>query len=165
MANWSLTSLQTRLTKIGVRAVHQARAFTFQLAEVVVSGDLSNRILAAIHRLRTSGARMRTTAPKLEENRLDESVQTGVDQTKNWVNLNTETKKIVLNSRDRCPTHVTTCTRGLIGAQNSPNMKEKKFSLENVGLEGEPNQAMHTDLLARILNVDRWLRRGCRPDV
>jgi hypothetical protein len=53
MANWSLTSLQTRLIKIGARVVHHARAITFQLAEVAVTGDLFARILAAIHRLRS----------------------------------------------------------------------------------------------------------------
>jgi hypothetical protein len=52
MADWSLTSLQTRLIKIGARVVRHARAITFQLAEVAVSGDLFNRILAAIQRLR-----------------------------------------------------------------------------------------------------------------
>lgn len=52
MAEWSLTSLQTRLIKIGARVVRHARAITFLLAEVAVSGDLFNRILAAIPRLR-----------------------------------------------------------------------------------------------------------------
>ncbi len=52
MADWSLTSLQTRLIKVGARVVRHARSITFQLAEVAVSGDLFNRILAAIHRLR-----------------------------------------------------------------------------------------------------------------
>jgi len=47
-----LTSLQTRLIKIGARVVRHARAITFQLAEVAVNGDLFNRILAAIQRLR-----------------------------------------------------------------------------------------------------------------
>ncbi len=51
MADWSLTSLQTRLKKIGARVVRHARAITFQLAEVSVSGNLFNRILAAIQRL------------------------------------------------------------------------------------------------------------------
>jgi len=53
MANWSLTSLQTRLIKSGARVI---RAITFQLAEIAVSGDLFNRILAAIHRLRSPPA-------------------------------------------------------------------------------------------------------------
>jgi regulation of enolase protein 1 (concanavalin A-like superfamily) len=53
MADWSLTSLQTRLIKIGARVVRHARAITFQLAEVAVTGDLFNRILATIHRLRS----------------------------------------------------------------------------------------------------------------
>ena len=52
IADWSLTSLQTRLIKIGARVVRQARAITFQLAEVAISGGLFNRILAAIQRLR-----------------------------------------------------------------------------------------------------------------
>ena len=52
VAAWSLTSLQKRLIKIGARVVRHARTFTFQLAEVAVSCDLFQRILAAIHRLR-----------------------------------------------------------------------------------------------------------------
>ena len=54
IATWSLTSLQTRLIKIGARVVRHARAMTFQLAEVIISSDLFHRILAAIHRLRPS---------------------------------------------------------------------------------------------------------------
>ena len=53
VADWSLTSLQTRLIKTGARVVRHARAITFQLAEVAVSCDLFTRILAAIHRLRS----------------------------------------------------------------------------------------------------------------
>lgn len=52
IADWSPTSLQTRLIKIGARIVRHARAITFQPAEFAVSGDLFNRILAAIQRLR-----------------------------------------------------------------------------------------------------------------
>lgn len=52
MADWSQTSLQTRVIKIGARIVRHARAITFQLTEVAVSGGLFNRTLAAIHRLR-----------------------------------------------------------------------------------------------------------------
>ncbi len=48
LADWSLTSVQTRPIKIGARVVRHARAITFQLDEVAVSGDLFNRILAAI---------------------------------------------------------------------------------------------------------------------
>lgn len=40
MADWSLTSLQTRVIKIGARGVRHARAITSQFAEVAVSGDL-----------------------------------------------------------------------------------------------------------------------------
>ncbi len=35
-----VTSLQTQLIKIGARVVRHARAITFQLAEVAVTGDL-----------------------------------------------------------------------------------------------------------------------------
>ncbi|MCP4780635.1 MAG: IS1380 family transposase, partial [Hyphomicrobium sp.] len=49
---WSLTSLQTRLIKIGARVVHHARTIIFQLAEIAVSGKLFGQILKAIARLR-----------------------------------------------------------------------------------------------------------------
>jgi hypothetical protein len=52
MANWSLTSLQLKLIKIGARVVRHARAITFQLAEVAVTGSMVRAILAAIQRLR-----------------------------------------------------------------------------------------------------------------
>ncbi len=52
IADWSLTSMQTRLIKIGARVVRHARAITFQLAEVAVSGNLFTRIIAVIQRLR-----------------------------------------------------------------------------------------------------------------
>ena len=53
MADWSLTSLQLKLIKIGARMVRHACAITFQLAEVAVSGPMVRAILAAIYRLRT----------------------------------------------------------------------------------------------------------------
>jgi hypothetical protein len=40
MADWSLTSLQLKLIKIGARMVRHARAITFQLAEVAVTGPM-----------------------------------------------------------------------------------------------------------------------------
>jgi hypothetical protein len=52
MANWSLTSLQLKLIKIGARVVRHACAITFQLAEVAVTGPMVRAILASIHRLR-----------------------------------------------------------------------------------------------------------------
>jgi hypothetical protein len=52
IANWSLTSLQLKLIKIGARVVRHARAITFQLAEVAVTGPMVRAILAAIRRLR-----------------------------------------------------------------------------------------------------------------
>ena len=50
----SLVPTLARLIKIGARVVRHARTFTFQLAEVLVSCDLFQRILSAIHRLRLS---------------------------------------------------------------------------------------------------------------
>jgi hypothetical protein len=52
MADWSLTSLQRKLIKIAARVVRHARAITFQLAEVAMTGPMVRAILAAIHRLR-----------------------------------------------------------------------------------------------------------------
>lgn len=52
MADWSLTSLQLNLVKIGARVVRHARAVTFQLAEIAVTGPMVQAILAAIRRLR-----------------------------------------------------------------------------------------------------------------
>ena len=52
MADWSLTSLQLKLIKIGARVVRYARAITFQFSEVAVTGPMVRAILAAIRRLR-----------------------------------------------------------------------------------------------------------------
>src|SRR3546814_7470334 len=53
MADWSLTSLQLKLIKIGARVVSHARAITFQLAEIAVTGPMVRAVLAASRRLRT----------------------------------------------------------------------------------------------------------------
>src|SRR3546814_9924240 len=45
MADWSLTSLQLKLIKIGARVVRHARAITFQLAEVAVTGPMVRAVL------------------------------------------------------------------------------------------------------------------------
>ena len=52
MADWSLISLELKLMKMGTRVVPQARAITFQLAEVSVTGPIVRTILSTIHRLR-----------------------------------------------------------------------------------------------------------------
>ena len=57
MADWSLTSLQLKLIKIGARVVRNARAITFQLAEVAVTGPMVRAILAAMQRLRVPPSR------------------------------------------------------------------------------------------------------------
>ena len=49
---WSLGTIQLKLIKIGARLVRHARAFTFQLAEVAVTGSMINSILEAIDSLR-----------------------------------------------------------------------------------------------------------------
>ena len=49
---WSLTSIQTRLIKIGGRLVRHARRLVFQLAEVIVTRDLFGEMLERIGRLR-----------------------------------------------------------------------------------------------------------------
>ena len=56
MANWSLSSLQLKLIKIGARVVRHARAIIFQLAEVAVTGPMIRAVLAAIRRLRAPPA-------------------------------------------------------------------------------------------------------------
>ena len=52
MSDWSLTSLQLKLIKIGARVVRHARAIIFQKAEFAVTGPMVRAILAAIRRLR-----------------------------------------------------------------------------------------------------------------
>ena len=52
VADWSLTSIQSRLIKIGARVVRHARKITFQLAEVAVTGSIFAQILAAIRALK-----------------------------------------------------------------------------------------------------------------
>ena len=52
IADWSLTSIQSRLIKIGARVVRHARKITFQLAEVAVRGTLLGQIIAAIRNLK-----------------------------------------------------------------------------------------------------------------
>jgi hypothetical protein len=52
VADWSLTSIQSRLIKIGARVVRHARKITFQLAEVAVPRNIFGQILAAIRALK-----------------------------------------------------------------------------------------------------------------
>ncbi len=49
--HWSLTSIQTRLIKTGGRLVRHARRLVFQLAEVLVTGEMLTGILELISRL------------------------------------------------------------------------------------------------------------------
>jgi len=51
-AHQALDSLWNKLIKMGARVVRHARAITFQLAEVAVTGPMVRAILTAIHRLR-----------------------------------------------------------------------------------------------------------------
>ena len=52
IADWSLTSIQSRRVKIGARGVRHARAIPFQLAEVAVPRNIFGKILAAIRPLK-----------------------------------------------------------------------------------------------------------------
>ena len=52
MADWSLTSIQSRLIKIAARVVRHARKNTFQLAEVAVPRNIFGQILAAVRALK-----------------------------------------------------------------------------------------------------------------
>jgi hypothetical protein len=76
MADWSLTSLQLKLIKIGARVVRHARAITFQLAEVAVTGPMVRAILAAIRRLRAPPLmRMTAIRTQTERKRQDRSIR------------------------------------------------------------------------------------------
>ena len=50
--SWSLTSIQTRLIKMGGRLVRHARRLVFQLAEVMVTREMFDEMLERIGRLR-----------------------------------------------------------------------------------------------------------------
>ena len=52
IADWSLTSIQSRPIKIGARVVRHARKITFQLAEVAVERNVFGQILAATRNLK-----------------------------------------------------------------------------------------------------------------
>ena len=70
MAEWSLTSLQLKLIKIGARVIRHARAITFQLAEVAVTGAMA-RAHPCCHPSSASAAVMCVTSKlaKTEQNR------------------------------------------------------------------------------------------------
>jgi hypothetical protein len=50
--NWSLSTLQEKLIKIGAKVVGHGRYVTFQLAEVAISRALFAEILRLIDRMR-----------------------------------------------------------------------------------------------------------------
>ncbi len=50
VSHWSLTTLQTKLIKIGAKVVRHARYVTFQMAAVAVPRELFRAILERIHR-------------------------------------------------------------------------------------------------------------------
>jgi hypothetical protein len=52
VADWSLTSIQSHLIKIGARVVRHARKITFHLVEVAVPGNIFEQMLAAIRVLK-----------------------------------------------------------------------------------------------------------------
>ncbi len=54
---WSLTTLQDRLVKIGAKVLQHGRNLTFQMATVMTSRDLFQHILATIAAQRRSPLR------------------------------------------------------------------------------------------------------------
>lgn len=48
VSHWSMTTLRDRLVKIGAKIVHHGRSITFQMAEVMVSRGLFQKILDVI---------------------------------------------------------------------------------------------------------------------
>ena len=50
--HWSLTSIQSRMIKIGGRLVRHARRMVFQLAEVLVTREMLTGMLIRIDQLR-----------------------------------------------------------------------------------------------------------------
>lgn len=52
IADWSMSSIQSRLIKIGARVVRHARKSIFQLVEVAVPSNLLGQILSAIRALK-----------------------------------------------------------------------------------------------------------------
>jgi len=54
VAQWSLTTLRTKLVKIGARIVRHGRCVVFQMAEVPVPCAIFTEILRRIDRLRRS---------------------------------------------------------------------------------------------------------------
>jgi len=141
VADWSLTSLQSRLIKIGARVVRHARSITFQHAEVSVSGNLFNRIRAAIQRLRAprfqhDGSNGKTT----EENRLNKFAWASDDQPGSRENPAIETESSVQFTR-QAPNNRTTRENGLIGAHNNHNMQVMAFHLGNVSTNCKRRQS------------------------
>jgi len=51
VAHWSLTTLRTKLIKIGAKVACHARSVTFQMAEAAIPRGLFHTILQRIHRL------------------------------------------------------------------------------------------------------------------
>ena len=58
VSHWSLTSIQLKLIKIGARIVSHSRMTVFQCAEVAVPERLFRTMLARIHRLGRTCARV-----------------------------------------------------------------------------------------------------------
>ena len=132
MADWSLTSLQTRVIIIGARVVRHTRIITFQLAELAVSGDLFNRISAASSGCAHRRFRMIALAMKSKGTWLNWSVWAGDVQPKSRVKPATE-PKIEIMPHNRSPSTSTACQRVLIGMQNRYKLERTAFYLWNVG--------------------------------
>ena len=51
VTHWSLTTLRTKLIKIGAKVVRHARPVTFQMADVAIPSGPFRMVLQRIHRL------------------------------------------------------------------------------------------------------------------
>ena len=72
MADWSLTSLQLKLIKIGARVVRHSRAITFQLADVELTGPIV-RYACLAPTFRVTSMRVIGIRSEGEQERLDRS--------------------------------------------------------------------------------------------
>src|SRR5262249_3679622 len=74
--NWSLTSLEEKLIKIGAKVVNHGRYVAFQMAEVAIPGQMFQEILRLIAELRpaTTSASVRRSGRAFNANKPEECV-------------------------------------------------------------------------------------------
>ena len=126
MADWSLTSLQTRIIKIGARVVRHARAITFQL--------LPRLPLAALCSVVSSRPSSGCVHHRFQHDNVSVSVETRAKPARlvcpkrcrsdqNPDDPLPPRTELSLRSHVRCSNHGELCPKGLIGAQNGSKMR------------------------------------------